>query len=398
MDVVFRLRGRMVLFVIILSAATAAAGNAREGNARDRPRARDLGIVIGTSQTGSLNSITDVPGVKAGHVSLIRGEDIRTGVTAILPHGGNIFREKVPGALFVGNAFGKLAGATQVEELGTIETPILLCGTLNVPRVADALISYMLSLPGMENVRSINPVVGETNDGGLNDIRGRHVGEQDVFEAINSASTGPVAEGSVGAGVGTRALGFKGGIGTSSRVVEVRDVGTFTVGVLVQTNFGGSLRVNGAPVGREIIRRLREREPDFQPDETGDEGSCMIVVATDAPLEARNLKRLAARALGGMARSGANFSSGSGDYVLAFSSAESVRINGRDRLRQGPYLGNDTVSGLFRAVMDATEEAILNSLLRATTVTGRGGATSRAIPIDLFTEICRDYKVITPEP
>ena len=194
------------------------------------------------------------------------------------------------------------------------------------------------------------------------------------------------------------ALGFKGGIGTSSRVVEVRDVGTFTVGVLVQTNFGGSLRVNGAPVGREIIRRLREREPDFQPDETGYEGSCMIVVATDAPLEARNLKRLAARALGGMARSGANFSGGSGDYVLAFSSAESVRIDGRDRLRQGPYLGNDAVSGLFRAVMDATEEAILNSLLRATTVTGRGGATSRAIPIDLFTEICRDYKVITPEP
>jgi len=254
----------MALFIMILSAA-AAAGSAQTGEEWDRPRARDLGIVIGTFQAGPLNAITDVPGVKVGHVSLIRGEDIRTGVTAIIPHGGNIFRQKVPGALFVGNAFGKLAGATQVQELGTFETPILLCGTLNVPRVADALISYMLSLPGMENVRSINPVVGETNDGGLNDIRGRHVGEREVFEAIESASSGAVAEGSVGAGVGTRALGFKGGIGTSSRIVEVRGVGTFTVGVLVQTNFGGNLNVNGAPVGREIIRRLRERDPDFQP-------------------------------------------------------------------------------------------------------------------------------------
>ncbi len=390
----------MALFVLILAAATLPHSDAQEGGTSQRPRAHDLGIVIGTFSSGPLNTITDVPGVRVGQVSLIQGEDIRTGVTAIVPHGGNIFWEKVPGALFVGNAFGKLAGATQVQELGTLETPILLCGTLNVPRVADALISYMISLPEMERVGSINPVVGETNDGSLNDIRGRHIGEQEVFEAIASASTGPVAEGSVGAGVGTRALGFKGGIGTSSRVVEIRSAGTYTVGVLVQTNFGGSLQVNGAPVGREIRRRLREREPDIELEQPGDQGSCMIVVATDAPLEARNLKRLAARALGGMARAGASFSGGSGDYVLAFSTAESVRVHSRqgDRLRQGPHLGNDAMSGLFRAVMDATEEAILNSLLRATTVTGRGGNTSRAIPIDLFVEICKEYNVLPPQP
>lgn len=388
----------MALLMILLSAAAAAPGTAGQGGGEHRPRAGELGITIGTYDTGQFNSITDVPGVKVGHVSLISGENIRTGVTAIVPHGGNLFTEKVPGAVFIGNAFGKLAGATQVEELGTIETPILLCGTLNVPRVADALISYMISMPGNENVRSINPVVGETNDGGLNDIRGRHVGEEEVFEAISSASSGPVGEGSIGAGVGTRALGFKGGIGTSSRIVGVRGVGNFTVGVLVQTNFGGRLQVNGAPVGREINRRMRDRDPDYQPAEMAEEGSCMIVVATNAPLEARNLKRLAARAIGGMARSGASMSNGSGDYVLAFSTAESVRIEGSDRLREGLRLGNDSMSGLFSAVMDATEEAILNSLLRATTITGRNGATSRAIPIDLFTEICREFKVINPQP
>lgn len=364
----------------------------------DRPRARDIGIEIGRYPTGPENAITDVPGVLVGHFTLIEGEDIRTGVTAILPHGGNIFFEKVPAALFVGNGFGKLAGATQIEELGTIETPILLCGTLNVPRVADALMSWMLSLPGMENVRSINPVVGETNDGGLNDIRGRHVGEAEVFEAIRSAAAGPVTEGSVGAGTGTRALGFKGGIGTSSRLVNIYNVGTFTVGVLVQSNFGGTLRVNGSPVGREVQRLMREREPDIELDESPDEGSCMIVVATDAPLEARNLKRLAFRALGGMARAGASFSNGSGDYVIAFSSAEEVRVEGRnnDQQKEGPYLGNTAMSGLFSAVMDATEEAILNSVLRATTITGRNGSTSRAIPIDILMKVCSDYRIITP--
>ncbi|MFC1500410.1 P1 family peptidase [Candidatus Zixiibacteriota bacterium] len=363
-----------------------------------RPRTRDIGIEIGRYPTGPENTITDVPGVLVGHVTLIEGTDIRTGVTAIVPHGGNLFFEKVPAALFVGNGFGKLAGATQIEELGTIETPILLCGTLNVPRVADALLSWMLALPGMENVRSINPVVGETNDGGLNDIRGRHIGNEEVFAAIRSAVTGPVAEGSVGAGTGTRALGFKGGIGTSSRQVNIYNAGTFTVGVLVQSNFGGTLRVNGSPVGREIQRLMREREPDIELDDSPDEGSCMIIVATDAPLETRNLKRLAFRALGGMARVGANFSNGSGDYVLAFSSAEEVRVDGQrdDMLREGPYLGNTAMSGLFTAVMDATEEAILNSLLQATDCTGQNGATSRAVPIDLLLEVCRQYRIIPP--
>jgi len=363
-----------------------------------RPRARDLGIVIGRYQPGPQNAITDVPGLLVGQVTLIEGDDIRTGVTAILPHGGNLFFEKVPTALFVGNGYGKLAGATQIEELGNIETPIVLCGTLNVPRVADALMSWMLALPDMENIRSINPVVGETNDGGLNDIRGRHIGEEEVFEAIRSASPGPVAEGSVGAGTGTRALGFKGGIGTSSRQINIYNTGTYTVGVLVQSNFGGTLRVNGSPVGREVRRRMMERDPGLEMEPSSHDGSCMIVVATNAPMEARNLERLAFRALGGMARVGASFSNGSGDYVIAFSTAESVRVEGGndDMLREGPYLGNTAVSGLFSAVIDATEEAILNSVLRATTITGQGGNTSTAISIDLLLEACRDYRIIPP--
>ncbi len=391
-------RHTLLFGALLLLLTTGVPAEAQQGEAV-RPRARDLGIQIGRLPVGPANGITDVPGVRVGQVSLIRGEDIRTGVTAIVPHEGNIFWDKVPAALVVGNGFGKLAGATQIQELGTIETPILLCGTLNVPRVADALMSYMLALPDMENIRSINPVVGETNDGGLNDIRGRHVGEREVFEALEQAVGGPVAEGSVGAGVGTRALGFKGGIGTSSRLVRMGAQGefTYTVGVLVQTNFGGSLQVNGAPVGREMRQRLSERPPD-RISEDGDDGSCMMIVATDAPLEARNLRRLAARALGGMARSGASMSNGSGDYVIAFSTAESVRIRSRrgDDVREGLRLGNDSMSGLFVAVMEATEEAILNSLLKASTVTGVRGNTSRAIPIDLFVEICREYNVLPP--
>ncbi|MFC1544112.1 P1 family peptidase [Gemmatimonadota bacterium] len=393
------------------------AGAVGQVVATDRPRSSDLGITIGRFPTGPLNAITDVPDLRVGQVSLIEGGDIRTGVTAIVPHGGNIFREKVPAALVVGNGFGKLAGATQITELGNLETPVLLCGTLNVPRVADALISWMLALPGMESVRSINPVVGETNDGGLNDIRGRHVGEEEVFEALRTASGGPVAEGSVGAGVGTRALGFKGGIGTSSRQVELGSLGTVVVGVLVQTNFGGELRVNGTPVGNEIRRRSRERgvavdnEPAAPPlrdtgrqivpgggDGGGGDGSCMIIVATDAPLEARNLRRLASRALHGMARAGGSMSNGSGDYVIAFSTAESVRIDRGegDRLRTGDHLGNDAVSSLFLAVMDATEEAILNSILRATTISDARGSVSNAIPIDVFVEVCREKNLIPP--
>lgn len=332
-----------------------------------RPRLRDLGVAIGTLPPGPLNAITDVEGVRVGHATLIRGENIRTGVTAILPHGGNLFQEKVPGAIFVGNGFGKIIGTTQVEELGEIETPILLTSTLNVPRVADALLDYMLALPGNENVKSINAVVAETNDGTLNDIRSRPVGRDDVFQALKSASGGEVEEGSVGAGTGTMALGFKGGIGTSSRRVS-----GYTVGVLVQTNFGGSLTIAGVPVGAELQRARRPL----------DAGSCVIVIATDAPVDARNLKRMGARAIMGMARTGAAGSNGSGDYAIAFSTA-----------RGKPLLPNDAMSPLFLATIEATEEAIINSLLRATTISGNGH-TAEALPIDATKEVLRRHGAI----
>ncbi|HUJ12823.1 MAG TPA: P1 family peptidase [Thermoanaerobaculia bacterium] len=335
--------------------------------AMTRPRLRDLGVAIGTFPTGALNAITDVEGVRVGQTTLIRGDNIRTGVTAILPNGGNLFQEKVPGAVFVGNGFGKIMGTTQIDELGEIETPILLTSTLNVPRVADALIDYMLALPGNENVRSINPVVAETNDGTLNDIRSRPVGRDEVFAAIQSASSGPVEEGSVGAGTGTIALGFKGGIGTSSRRVS-----GYTIGVLVQTNFGGALTIAGVPVGAALQEASRPIEA----------GSCVIVIATDAPVDARNLKRIAARAIMGMARTGAAGSNGSGDYAIAFSTA-----------RGKPLLPNDAISPLFLATIDATEEAIDNSLLRATTVTGNGH-TAEALPIDATRDILRRYGAI----
>ena len=289
---------------------------------QNRPRARELGIKVGVLPPGPLNAITDVNGVLVGHTTLIRGENVRTGVTAILPHGGNLFREKVPGAVFVGNGFGKLAGSTQVNELGEIETPILLASTLSVPRVADYLLDYMLALPGNEDVQSINPLVAETNDGYLNDIRGRYVTRDDVLAAIKGAKTGAVGEGSVGAGAGTVAFGFKGGIGTASRKLPAK-LGGYTVGVLVQTNFGGVLTINGAPVGQELDRYyLREelnqaaRKSDRK--EADADGSIIIVIATDAPVDARNLERLAARAMMGLARTGAAGSNGSGDYAIAF--------------------------------------------------------------------------------
>src|SRR6188474_1479735 len=292
-----------------------------------RPRLADLGITIGSLPRGPLNAITDVPGVKVGHTTIVRGENVRTGVTAVLPHGGNLFREKVPGAVFVGNGFGKLAGSTQVNELGEIETPILLTSTLAVPRVADYLIDYMLALPGNEQVQSINPLVAETNDGYLNDIRGRHISRDDVFAAIKGAKTGPVEEGAVGAGTGTVAFGFKGGIGTSSRKLPAR-LGGFTVGVLVQTNFGGVLTINGAPVGQELGRYYLKDDlaDNRQRQQNTPDGSIIIVIATDAPLDARNLGRLAARAMMGLARTGAAGSNGSGDYAIAFSTAADVRI------------------------------------------------------------------------
>lgn len=335
-----------------------------------RPRARDLGIKVGTLAPGPLDAITDVAGVAVGHTTLIRGDDIRTGVTAILPHTGNLFREKVAGAVFVGNAFGKLVGSTQVNELGEIETPILLTSTLNVWRVADALVDYMLALPGNETVQSINPVVAETNDGYLSDIRSRPVGRDEVFAAIRGARSGAVEEGAVGAGTGTVALGFKGGIGTASRRVPAG----YTVGVLVQTNFGGALSIAGVPVGAELGR------PD--PERNSGRGSIIMVVATDAPIDARNLKRLAARTMLGLGRTGASGNNGSGDYAIAFSTSHA-----RD------LLDNDGMSPLFQAAIDSTEEAIYNSLLRATTTTGRGH-TVEALPIEKTIEILRRHGAV----
>jgi D-aminopeptidase len=332
----------------------------------NRPRASDIGLKVGSLPAGPLDAITDVAGVRVGHTTLIRGDSVRTGVTIVLPPGDNVFRDKVPGAVYVGNAFGKLAGSTQVEELGEIETPIALTSTLNVPRVADALIEYMLGLSGNEQVRSINPLVAETNDGYLNDIRGRHVGYAEVVKAINSARGGPVEEGAVGAGTGTMAFGLKGGIGTASR-----KAGAHTVGVLVQTNFGGTLTINGAPVGRE----LRKSGPN-----NGD-GSCVMLVATDAPVDARNLRRMAARTMFGLARTGSSGGNGSGDYGIAFSTARNP----------GKLLSNDEMSPLFLAVIEATEEAIYNSLLRAVTMTGNGH-TVEALPIDKTIEILKRYR------
>jgi len=336
-----------------------------------RPRSSDLGIHIGSFPAGTHDAITDVGGVRVGHHTLIRGDSIRTGVTAILPHDGDLFAERVRAAIVVGNGFGKLIGSTQVGELGVIETPILLTGTLNVWRVADALVDTLLKTPGYEDVVSINPVVGETNDGWLSNIRARPVGEPEVRAALRAATDGPVEEGSVGAGTGTTALGFKGGIGSSSRVLPDR-FGGYTIGVLVQTNFGGSLVVDGVPVGR-MLAEEREREPS---DAAGG-GSIMIVVATDAPLDVRSLERLAFRSFGGLARTGAAFSHGSGDYAIAFTTD-------RD---PPPSLDGRVATALFMAVQQATEQAILNSLFRATSVTGFHGRRVEALPIDAVREI-----------
>jgi D-aminopeptidase len=373
----------------------------RTSSETTRPRTRDLGINVGILPTGRLNAITDVAGVRVGHTTLVKGDNVRTGVTAILPHSGNLFQEKVPGAIFVGNGFGKLMGSTQVDELGEIETPILLTSTLNVPRVADALIDWMLSLPSNEDVRSINPIVAETNDGYLNDIRGRHAGRDEVFAALKAAKDGPVAEGSVGAGTGTVAFGFKGGIGTSSRALP-QNLGGYTVGVLVQTNFGGVLTINGAPVGRELgryylkeqIERIGRIDMPDDPVRGRADGSIIMVVATDAPLDARNLKRLAARAMLGLGRTGSPSTQGSGDYVIAFSTARENRTRPGEKVRTMQTLGNEAMSPLFQAVVEATEEAIYNSLLRATTVTGRDGHRVEALPIDKVVEILRKYGVI----
>lgn len=353
----------------------------------ERPRARDVGVAPGILPTGTHNAITDVPGVLVGQTTVIEGDSVRTGVTAILPHAGNVYEEKVPAAIHVGNGFGKLMGVTQVRELGEIETPITLTCTLCVPRVADAVMTYMIA--GNPGLGSVNPVVGETNDRTLNDIRARPIREAHVLSALRDASGGPVQEGSVGAGTGTVAFGWKGGIGTSSRRLPA-SLGGYTVGVLVQSNFGGVLQILGAPVGRELGQYYLRREMD-----RGDaDGSIMIVVATDAPLESRNLERLAARAILGLARTGSPMTNGSGDYVIAFSTAESVRRTPERRraLHAMDVLPNDAVSPLFQAVVEATEEAILNSLFRATTTTGHNG-TVEALPIEETLEILRRYGV-----
>jgi D-aminopeptidase len=361
-----------------------------------RPRARDVGVVVGVLPPGKNNAITDVTGVKVGQTTVIKGANIRTGVTAVLPHDGNLFQEKVPGAIVVGNGFGKLMGSTQVDELGEIETPILLTSTLNVPKVADALLEWMMALPGNENVRSINAVVGETNDGQLNDIRTRPVGKDEVFAALGAAKDGPVEEGAVGAGAGTIAFGWKGGIGTSSRVIPA-SLGGYTVGVLVQTNFGGILTINGAPVGKELGQYYLKNQVEGgerragPPNGESPDGSCMIVVATDAPIDARNLERLASRALLGMGRTGSSGSNGSGDYVIAFSTQNRVRSN--ERVRQVTTLGNDAMSPLLEAVIEATEEAIYNSLFKATTVVGRDGNKAEALPIDRVVEVLKRYGI-----
>jgi D-aminopeptidase len=352
--------------------------------AQTRPRARDLNITPGVYPTGKLNAITDVSGVLVGHTTVIAGDNVRTGVTAILPHGGSLFQDKVAGAVFVGNAFGKLAGSTQVNELGTIETPIVLTNTLSVGVAMDAVVRYTLRQPGNEQVGSVNALVGETNDGRLNDIRGLHVTPQHVLDAIANARSGPVAEGSVGAGTGTVAFGWKGGIGTSSRILP----SGYVVGVLVQTNFGGNLTIAGVPVFRSLHpgRRIGGL-PGLDTDRASADGSCMLVVATDAPLDARDLHRLAARAVFGLARTGSSYSNGSGDFAIAFSTSPEMRSRfAETEPRSRRVLPTDAVSPLFEAVLEATEEAVYNSLFQATTVTSKSG-TVEAIPVNRVREL-----------
>lgn len=374
---------RLVLVVLLVSFLE------NETEAQSRPR--DLGIQIGILQPGKLNAITDVAGVKVGHVTLIKEDSIRTGVTTILPHDQNIFQNKVPAAIYVGNGFGKLAGSTQVDELGNIESPIILTNTLSVAQGLEGIIDYTLSFPENKNVRSVNGVVGETNDGSLNDIQGRHVKKEHVLESIKNAKGGKVDEGSVGAGTGTICFGWKGGIGTSSRVLP-KDLGGYTVGVLVQTNFGGVLQIDGVPVGEELGQYAYKKSIEGAVD-----GSCMMVVATDAPLDARNLERVAKRAIMGLAKTGGITSNGSGDYVIAFSTNESVRIphNSEKLTDTFAALRNDNMSPLFMATIEATEEAIINSLFAATPVgKDRNGDEIKPIPVEKVMEIMKKYNRI----
>ena len=395
---------------LILALALTAVPSIATGQTLDRPRARELGITVGIFPTGVHNAITDVAGVRVGQTTVSDGVSVQTGVTAILPHGGNPYLSRVPAAIHVGNGFGKLLGVTQVRELGEMETPILLTCTLCVWKAADAMVEWMLARDGMENVRSLNALVGETNDGGLNDIRARPITPAHVVQALESASDGPVEEGAVGAGAGTSAFGWKGGIGTSSRVLP-QDLGGYTVGVLVQSNFGGILQINGAPVGIELGRYpyaaqvgnpddsapqagASDEVEDYDPEADVQEwGSIMMVVATDAPLSDRSLERLARRAIMGLARTGSFASNGSGDYVIAFSTANAVRRSPTGGVHSIDDLANGSISPLFEATVEATEEAIYNSLFKAVTVTSNG-RTVEALPIDATLQILRRYGAI----
>lgn len=361
-------------------------------SAQEHKRARDLGIRIGVMQPGTFNSITDVRGVKVGHTTIIKGDSIRTGVTAIVPAEGNLFQQKLPAAIFVGNGFGKLAGITQVNELGNLETPIVLTNTLSVPVAMQAVAGLTMQEKGNETVRSVNAVVGETNDGYLNDIRGRHVTVADVNTAIQSAAAGRVEEGNVGAGTGTICFGFKGGIGTASRKLPA-SLGGYTVGVIVQTNFGGVLEIDGAPVGKAMGKF------DFSNHLLNNvDGSCMIVVATDAPVDHRNLMRLASRAMLGLGKTGGIASNGSGDYVIAFSTAEGLRVahSGNQPVQTVTLLQNDSMSPLFMAAIEATEEAIINSLLMARSMKGRNGNAVEALPLQQVLPILKKYNRLQP--
>jgi D-aminopeptidase len=381
---------RIILFSFLSVAVVPMAGAQNRATPMEpRPRARELGVQPGVYEPGPKNAITDVVGVLVGQVTLSEGENVRTGVTAILPHGGNLFQDKVAGAVYVYNAFGKLVGSTQVNELGQIEAPIVLTNTLSVWDAAKALADWTLAQPGNGDVRSVNPLVGETNDGWLNDIRGFHVTAEHVNRALHEAKNAPVEEGSVGAGAGTIAFGWKGGIGTSSRRLPEKE-GGFTLGVLVQTNFGGRLTIAGVPVWKKL-NPPKQQSRTFRPSSNWSkkgqaDGSCMIVVATDAPLDSRQLRRLAARALLGMARSGSTGSNGSGDFVIAFSTTNRVGF-GAARGRPLALVGEDALSPLFEAAAEATEEAIDNSLLKAQTVRGRDGHIAEAIPIEALRKI-----------
>lgn len=371
---------RSFLIAIILFTALAVAAQ--------KSRPRNLGIQIGVLPTGKENAITDVPGVLVGQKTLIKGDSIRTGVTAILPHGGNVFQQKVPAAIFVGNGFGKLTGSTQVIELGNLESPIILTNTLSVAIAMEAVVTHTLAQPGNENVQSVNAVVGETNDGALNDIRGRHIKTVDVMDAIRLANGGKVMEGNVGAGTGTVCFGWKGGIGTASRKLPA-SLGGYTIGVLVQTNFGGVLQIDGVAIGKELNNFSFSDKLKNPVD-----GSCMIVVATDAPLDSRNLERLAKRAFMGLAKTGGIASNGSGDYVIAFSTDSTNRIahNSINAKQSSAFLRNDETSPIFLAAIEATEEAIINSLFAAETMTGKGGRKVEALPIEKVISIMQTHK------